>query len=231
MTRVEICISADTAGEAEANARAAGSGGADRIEVCAAMDQGGLTPPPESIRAARAAFPGNGLIVMIRPRPGDFVYSAEEIALMRKQIEAAAKAGADGVVLGVLGARDGRICAGTLETLVATSRAAGSSVTFHRAIDASPDPVEALVSCIELGVDRVLTAGMAWGGEPPRDMELLLRMARAGAGKIELVAGGGIDSDNAPQIISSLSPSLCELSIHSWSGVLVSGATSEAGVR
>ena len=102
MIPVEICINSDNLTNVRQAVEVAYRGGASRVELCAAMQSHGLTPDPVHIHAARAAFHARpGLMVMIRPRAGDFSYTRAELDLMHRQIHEAAQAGADGVVFGV----------------------------------------------------------------------------------------------------------------------------------
>lgn len=185
-------------------ARAAYVGGAARIELCADMAHAGLTPPASHMRAARQAFARPGLLVMIRPRAGDFCYSAREIEWMLRQIELARMAGADGVVLGVLRASDGRVAQRLLRRL--RQAASELSVTFHRAFEATPDTAEALEVLIDSGVDRVLTSGLRWGqvGTALEGSARLARLIRQAGQRIEVVVGGGLASAHVPALLRRL---------------------------
>lgn len=143
-----------------AQVRAAVAAGADRIELCVDYEAGGTTPPPDLIRAAVAdtADAGVGVMVMIRPRGGDFVYSDAEIRTMQRSIDAAVTAGASGLVFGCL-TPDGVVDEAATRRLLAV--APGVPVTFHRAVDVSRDPVTAALTAFDLGCDRVLTSGGA----------------------------------------------------------------------
>ena len=145
----EICV------DSIAGVRAAKEAGAHRVELCADLLEGGITPSLGMIRQART-IAGVGLNVMIRPRGGDFLFDDDELAIMRSDIETAKAEGADGVVIGLLTAA-GEVDAARTRQLIALARPL--SVTFHRAFDMTPDPFRALETLIELGVDRVLTSG------------------------------------------------------------------------
>ena len=147
--KVEICV-----GDV-ASAIAAEAGGADRIELCDNLAVGGTTPSAGTIAEScrRLSIPVH---VLIRPRGGDFIYSEPEIAVMRHDIETAKALGAAGVVLGVLTA-DGAIDRDQTAALIALARPL--SVTFHKAFDQTAEPLEALETLIDLGVERVLTSG------------------------------------------------------------------------
>ena len=135
--------------------RAAARAGMTRVELCASPGEGGTTPSAAAVRMARS-IPGLELAVMIRPRGGDFLYTAQEFDQMRLDIEYARSCGADAVVLGLL-LPDGRIDTERTAELVAAAGA--MEVTFHRAADLTPDPVEAVGDILAAGCRRILTSG------------------------------------------------------------------------
>ena len=130
-------------------------GQADRIELCDNPAEGGTTPSYGTIETIRQNL-NIDVFVMIRPRGGDFHYSNDEFHAMKHDIDQCKKLSADGVVLGILTA-DGRIDKKRCQELIA--RARPMKVTCHRAFDMTSDPLEALEDCIEVGFDRILTAG------------------------------------------------------------------------
>jgi copper homeostasis protein CutC len=174
------------------------TGGADRIELCAALASGGLTPPPSLIAAARTApIPVH---MLVRPRAGGFRYNAREREQLAADITAAAEAGLAGVAIGASTQNrtlDEPLLADLVRHAVAqgATRKARLSLTLHRAFDLSPDLPAALDTAIELGFDRVLTSG----GEPRAlDGLATLRMLHQYAeGRIIVLAGSGIDASNA----------------------------------
>jgi len=232
MVDVEVCINGDTVVETRASVTAANTGGAARVELCGTMEFDGLTPPLECIKAARTVFERKGLLVMIRPRAGDFHYASDEIELMKSQIAEAAQAGADGVVMGLLD-EAGRLNLKPLRELVELSKSFGLETTFHRAFDATRDRFEALGSLIELGVDRILTSGVRWGmpGSALDGVLELDRVIQAAQARLEIVIAGGVNPVNAPQVLQGLSPWNGKLSVHAYSGVQDNGNTTDAGVR
>lgn len=172
--------------------------GADRVELCSALVTGGLTPSAALIEAAAGLARDAGLTsfvhVLIRSRPGDFVYSDEELSLMHRDAAHAIRLGASGVVVGALDA-SGAI---DLAAVSGFRDAAGDGeTTFHRALDLSPDPVPTLADLARLGVTRVLTSGSA-----PRvadGMDVLRALAAAGSG-VQIMAGGGATPQDAPAL-------------------------------
>lgn len=197
---IEICVDCPASVEACAEA------GADRIELCAGLVEGGTTPSAGFLHMARRRFSGR-LMMMIRPRSGDFVYSAAEEAVMVQDIAAARDGGADGVVLGAL-KPDGRIDAALTARLMAAAR--GMEVTFHRAFDVSRDPAESLEVLMALGVTRVLTSG----GRPsvPEGLDALAGLVRQAAGRIAVLPGGGIRPEFIPRLAAATGVTECHLS-------------------
>ena len=190
-TLLEVCVdSAD-------GCVAALEGGADRVELCANLVEGGTTPSLGALRAAsRAArIP---IMAMIRPRGGDFVYSKLELEEMRFDIAAAKRSGARGVVLGVL-RTDGTIDAETTRALVELARP--MEVTFHRAFDMTRDLDEALETLIEIGIDRVLTSG----GEANviDGLERITELVRVAGERIAVMPGGGVREENIRRVIDT----------------------------
>ena len=167
---------------------AAQAGGADRVELCAGIPEGGTTPSYGEIMVARRVLTTTRLHVIIRPRGGDFLYTPLELERMEADIEVARQLGADGVVIGCLH-EDGTIDMEANRRLV--EKAQGMSLTFHRAFDRCRDPFEALEQLIDLGFDRILTSG-----QQPKAIEgasLLQKLHQQAAGRIILLAGCGVN--------------------------------------
>ena len=177
---IEVCV------EGVDGALAAAEGGADRVELCASLIEGGITPSMGTVRAAVAAV-GVPVMVMVRPRGGDFLYSAREFASMLDDVGALRSSGAAGVVFGCLTA-DGTIDEGRTRALVEAARPL--SVTVHRAFDMTADPVEALEALVRCGVDRVLTSGQQVRGID--GVELLGQLVRQAAGRIVILGCGDL---------------------------------------
>jgi copper homeostasis protein len=190
MALLEVCV------DSVARLREAQSNGAGRIELCSRLDLGGLSPG-RALLAQALTVARVPIHAMVRPREGDFAYSAAEFAWMEKDVEEAKGLGAAAVVLGIL-ATDGRIDGTRTRALVLAARP--MSVTFHRAFDEVADPAAALEELIEAGVDRLLTAGAkgsAFDGR--RRIRDLLERAR---GRIVVMAGGGIRAGNVGEILA-----------------------------
>lgn len=179
------------------SARAAEAGGANRLELCQNLFEGGTTPSAGLISSlARAvSIPFN---VMIRPRGGDFCYSDCEFEVMRQDVRIARELGASGIVFGML-APDGTVDEVRSAELIGLGRPV--SITFHRAIDMSRDLGEALESLVRLGVDRVLTSG----GEPTvlEGVEVIASMVKQAGTRIVVMPGGGIRERNVERILQA----------------------------
>lgn len=175
---------------------AAQEGGAQRVELCAGIPEGGTTPSWGEIATARELLQIK-LHVIIRPRGGDFLYSPVELSTMVKDIEAARQLRADGVVFGCLTA-DGEIDLDAMQTLM--KAAEGLSVTFHRAFDVCRQPQQALEQLIALGCERILTSGQQATAE--QGIPLLKELHQQAAGRIILLAGCGVNEGNIARIAS-----------------------------
>ncbi len=169
--------------------------GADRIELCAALEVGGVTPGSGLLQETRAAVRSE-LVVLARPRRGDFVYDARTLRALERDVEVARELGADGVAVGALTA-EGAVDTRALERLV---RAAGPlSVTFHRAFDSVRAPEAALATLAALGVTRVLTSG---GAARALDGAERLAALVASAPTLEIVAAGGVRAEHAAALVA-----------------------------
>ena len=174
---------------------AAKEGGADRIELCQALEVDGLTPSAEMM--AEAIGLGIPVQVLIRPREGDFVYDEAEVETMPKEIRLAKRLGANGVVIGVL-KPDGSIDEETIRRLV--SEATGLSITFHRAFDVCSQPAEALEQIVSLGCHRLLTSGQAPSAE--QGIPLIKKLVEQSGGRLIIMPGAGVNQENARRILS-----------------------------
>jgi|HubBroStandDraft_1064217.scaffolds.fasta_scaffold65525_2 copper homeostasis protein len=176
-------------------AAAAQAGGADRIELCSELARGGLTPNPELLTASLAAV-SIPLYVLIRPRSGDFVFSLEEFAQMRQQVEQAKEAGATGVAIGVL-LGDGRVDVERTRELIELARP--MKITFHRAFDETPDLCEALEDVIAAGADSLLTSGGA--AEVLRGADCIGSLVRMAGERLHIIAGGGLKLATLTEVV------------------------------
>lgn len=174
---------------------AAQAGGANRVELCAGIPEGGTTPSYGDIALARELLSSTRLHVIIRPRGGDFLYSPLEQRIMLKDIEIAKKSGADGVVFGCL-TPEGDIDLPLMERLMEASE--GMSVTFHRAFDVCRNPLKALEDIIALGCERILTSGQQPTAE--QGIPLLKELQEKAGERIILLAGCGVKEENIARI-------------------------------
>jgi copper homeostasis protein len=178
------------------DALAAHQGGADRLELNAALSLGGLTPSLGTLLEVKAtvALP---VLVMIRPRPGGFAYSAADLRVMQRDADLALQQGADGIVFGIL-TTDGRIAVDRCRCLL---RQVGErAAVFHRAFDVTLDPLEALEQLIDLGFHRVMTSGQeetAYNGAA-----LIFELIRRSAGRIEVLPAGGINCFTVSDVVA-----------------------------
>ncbi|MFG2672382.1 copper homeostasis protein CutC [Streptomyces sp. NPDC048445] len=182
-----------------AGARAARENGADRVELCTALELGGLTPSAALVEAVAAE--GLPVQVLVRCRAGDFVHDAEEIALMAAEVRSVIASGAAGVVIGALTA-DGALDAVAVARLAEAARTSGRpvEVTLHRAVDQSADPVATAALLPSLGLTRVLTSG---GAPAAADGLAVIGAMVAAAPGVQVMAGGGVRLADIPALASA----------------------------
>lgn len=172
----------------------AARGGADRVELCSALGEGGLTPSAGAIVTAVAL--GVPVNVLIRPRRGDFVYTSDEVECMVSDIRFCASAGVHGVVLGAL-TPEGDVDIDAMRRML--EYADGMEKTFHRAFDVCRNPEKALETAIALGFDNILTSGMM-----PNALDgagNIRKLSEQANGRIQIMAGCGVTPGNAAEII------------------------------
>ena len=196
---LEVCIEST---ESAINAEA---GGANRVELCDNLMEGGTTPSfgMIALTLARVSIP---VMMMIRPRGGDFLYTDLEYEIMRRDIEEAKRLGVHGVVFGLLTA-DGKIDKERTAKLIEAAHPL--RVTFHRAFDMTIDPFEALEDLIELGVDRILTSGQ----EPSTDkgINLITALVKRARDRVIILPGCGIKEDNIRELVSKTGVQECHV--------------------
>ncbi|MDC7742900.1 copper homeostasis protein CutC [Rhizobium binxianense] len=187
---LEVCV------DSAEGLAAAIEGGAGRIELCSALELGGLTPLPSLIRiAARAPIP---VYAMIRPHAGPFIFGATDEEAMMLDIDAVRAAGLAGVVIGA-NRPDGTLDLPLIHRLKA--HAAGLGSTLHRAFDLVPDADQALEQAVELGCERILTSGCAL--KATNGLDTLKRISAKAAGRISIMPGSGIRPGNVGEILQA----------------------------
>ena len=191
---LEICV------DSLASARAAIAGGADRLELCSALALGGLTPYTALLHQIREES-NIPVRCLIRPRSSDFLYHPEEIDLMVHQIRALKDAGANGFVIGCLTA-DGNLGASSMMPLI--EAAADSSLTLHRCIDVSRDPLQTYLDAAMLGFDTVLTSGAASSCSAGIDTLKKLLDLRDACNGPEVLIGAGVSASNIRALHAAL---------------------------
>ena len=186
---IEVCI------DSVASALAAERGGAQRVELCSDLLEGGVTPSSGLLGVVRGSV-SIAVYPIIRPRPGDFCYSDQEFDTMCRDIEVARSEGADGVVVGILNT-NGHVDVERTRQLVELARPL--SVTFHRAFDMSADLLRSLEDVCTTGADRILTSG----GEQEcvQGIDKVAHLVTASRGRVKIMAGGRIGINNAAKII------------------------------
>ncbi len=181
---LEVCV------ESAESALAAVSGGADRLELCAGLVIGGITPDVSLYEKVRE-LTDTRIHVLIRPRYGDFLYTDYEFEIISRSVELYRKLGADGVVVGCL-LPDGSLDQERMKRL--KSLAGDMNVTLHRAFDMCRDPYRALEQAKETGIGTILTSGQKESCS--EGMELLAGLVKSGGGQVDIMAGGGVDAQN-----------------------------------
>lgn len=170
-------------------------GGADRIELCDNQGEGGTTPSFGTIESVRQNV-SMDVFPMIRPRGGDFCYSSYEFWAMKRDVGQCQKLSVDGIVFGIL-TSDGRIDKKRCKEII--ERARPLKVTCHRAFDMTRDPFEALEDCIEVGFDRILTAGQQ--AQALLGVSLVGELVKRSSGRIAIMAGSGVNENTVAQIV------------------------------
>ncbi|CAN5438139.1 copper homeostasis protein CutC [soil metagenome] len=188
---VEICV------DSVESALAAQAGGADRVELCDNLMEGGTTPSAGAIEVARRLLDIK-LHVIIRPRGGDFLYSKTEFEIMKRDTEAAKRLGVDGVVIGILNA-DGSVDIERTAELAALARP--MTVTFHRAFDVCSDPGRAVNELAEIGIDRILTSGQE--ATAVEGLDLIAALVKHAGDRITIMACGNLNERNINRVVDA----------------------------
>lgn len=187
-TLIEACV------DSVESAMEAFRGGADRVELCSALSEGGLTPSIGTIKLARQNIPA-GLHVLIRPRRGDFLYSDPEFRVMLNDIEQCKNLNVNGIVTGIL-LRNGGIDKLRMMEIVKISRP--MTITFHRAFDMCNDPFTAIDELYKIGIDRILTSGLMQKAIDGADN--LKKFVEYSSGRIIIMPGSGVRVENIKQL-------------------------------
>lgn len=194
------------------DAKQAALGGAARIELNSALMLGGLTPTAATVAMVKADLDLK-VISMVRPRGAGFCYGDEDFAVMERECREVLGAGADGAAFGCLTA-DGRVDAEKNKRLLDIVKGMGREAVFHRAFDCTEDPFEAMEQLIAMGFDRVLTSGQKPKAVEGRDM---LRSLHERFGqRIQILAGSGVNAQNAGELIRYTGISQVHSSCKAW---------------
>lgn len=191
--RVEICV------DSAAGARVAREAGAARIELCSALELGGLTPSEGLLRHALEEF-GGPVVVLLRPRAGDFVYDASELRTIEHELDTALRhgpRGVSGIAVGVL-TRDGEVDVRAMDRIL--DRARPLEVTFHRAFDLCRDLDRALDAMLHLGIDRVLTSGGR--ASAASSTSTIRRLVERAGARLSVMPGGGVTAANVSAVLT-----------------------------
>ena len=191
MVTCEVCV------EGIQGAVNAEAGGADRIELCAGLVEGGTTPSIGTIRSVVSAL-SIPTVVLVRPRGGDFLYSGHELTGLLRDIEAVRDSGAFGIATGAL-TKEGAVDTAAMKQIMEV--AGPLSVTFHRAFDMTKDPRASLEELIGLEVDRVLTSGQE--RSVPEGLEMIRTLVGWARGRVIILPGGGITKENARATVAT----------------------------
>ncbi len=174
--------------------RSAVEGGANRIELCSALSEGGLTPSYGLIKQCRKAF-DVALFPIIRPKAGDFIYTDEEFELMKQDVLLAKQSGCEGVVIGLL-TKDGNIDLTRTAKLI--ELAYPLEVTFHRAFDRCKEPFKAMEELVQIGCQRILTSGQK--KTAPEGVEMIAELIKKADDRIIIMPGSGVRKENIKMI-------------------------------
>jgi copper homeostasis protein len=203
-TRRDVDVTLEICVDTLAGARAAIAGGADQLELCGALSLGGLTPSSGLTRAVMAVARPVGVVVraMVRPRAGDFVYDADEMATVIAESRALLEDGVDGLVFGATreDAPDQPALSSWVAAVRNTSDGKRALLGFHRAIDVVTDPVRAIDTIVELGFDQILSSGGA--STALAGVDMLAAMTRHARGRCRIIAAAGVSPKNIDALLA-----------------------------
>lgn len=191
----------------------AAAGGARRIELNSALMLGGLTPTPATLKLVKQSFPDLKVVAMVRPRGAGFCYTEEEFLVMEAECQELAAAGADGIAFGCLCA-DGTLDMEKNKRLISLIKGAKMEAVFHRAFDCADNPFEAAEQLIGLEVDRVLTSGQQ--ASAMDGAEQIRRLQAEYGDRIQILAGGGVNAENALELIEKTGIAQVHSSCKTW---------------
>lgn len=223
MKGFEVCLNADDLEQLQQDIELIATTDVQRVELCGAMEQQGLTPSVDAISLAKSGLARHQeLLVMIRPRGGNFHYQTNELQQMALQIDFAAHSGADGVVFGVVDSTTNRIDISAMDALCVQCHGLNLAMTFHRGFDLLSSVKEGISQLKQLGMHRVLSSGMHWLSEGTawNGRENLRLYARMLEQDIELVIGGGINAALIPELSREIQNDTQRFSFHSYSDVM-----------
>lgn len=195
------------------DAKQAALGGAERIELNSGLMLGGLTPTASAVRLVKRDFPKLQVIAMVRPRGAGFCYSEEEFMVMEEECRELLKAGADGIAFGFL-REDGSVNKAWTGRLAEIIHQAGKEAVFHRAFDCVEDPAASMECLINLGIDRVLTSGLE--SKAVEGAALLEKLQRQFGDRIQIIAGSGVNAENAAALMEQTGITQVHSSCKCW---------------
>ena len=195
------------------DAKQAALGGAERIELNSALMLGGLTPTASTVRLVKRDFPKLQIMAMVRPRGAGFCYLEEEFLVMEEECRELLEVGADGIVFGFL-KEDGTVDEARTRKFVEMIHGAGKEAVFHRAFDCVADPVSAMEYLIALGIDRVLTSGLKQ--KAVEGAALLRALQKQFGERIQILAGSGINAENAVSLMEETGLTQVHSSCKCW---------------
>jgi copper homeostasis protein len=192
---IEVCV------DSLDSALVAQEAGADRVELCANLSEGGTTPSFATIEMTQKYLNQTKLYVLIRPRGGDFLYNALEFEMMKSDIHQCGKMGCDGVVIGILNS-DGTVDMKRSSELIDIAKSYAMGVTFHRAFDCCVDMFQSLDDVIALGCERILTSGGQ--NTAIEGLSTLAELIKKANNRISIMPGSGITPENVADLVEKI---------------------------